>query len=163
MPLTKQQKQKSLESIKTKVTGQKAVVFADFSKVPSKDLFNLRNNLKDSGCDMKIGKKTLIRIAFGQLGISFWKQIKQCTPGQLALILGVEDELAPARISNEFAKKVENFKILGGIFENKFINKDKVITLASIPPKPELLGRLVGSIASPMSSFVRVLDKIATR
>jgi len=82
-------------------------------------------------------------------------------PGQLALVFGIEDEIAPARISNQFAKAHENFKILGGIFEKRFIDKTKVLELASIPPRNELLGRLVGSIYSPVSSFVRVLNKIS--
>ena len=72
----------------------------------------------------------------------------------------MEDEVAPARISNQFAKTNENFKILGGIFENRFIEKERVLVLANIPSRNELLGRLVGSIASPMSSLARVLDKI---
>jgi large subunit ribosomal protein L10 len=158
--LTKEQKQKQIKDIKERVANQKSMIFVDFEKVPSKDMFDLRKSLKEAGCNLKIAKKTLIRIAFGQSNISFWSKIKSAVPGQLALVLGIEDEIAPARISNQFAKKHENFKILGGIFENKFIDREKVLSLATIPPRNELLSRLVGSIFSPMSGFVRVLDKI---
>jgi large subunit ribosomal protein L10 len=163
MALTKEQKTKQIKSIKENVVKQKSMIFVDFAKVPSKDMFSLRKTLKEAGCNLKIAKKTLVRIAFGQSNISFWNKIKKVIPGQLAVVFGVEDEIAPARISNEFAKKQENFKILGGIFESRFIDREKVLVLASIPPRNELLGRLVGSIASPMSSFVRVLDKISKR
>lgn len=161
MALTKAQKTKQIDSIKEKVSKQKSMVFVDFAKVPSKDMFNLRKSLKEAGCNLKIVKKTLARIAFGRSNVSFWNKIKAIVPGQLALVLGMEDEIAPARISNTFAKTHESFKILGGIFENKFIAKEKVLELAQIPPKNELLGRLVGSLASSMASFVRVLNKIA--
>ncbi len=160
MALTKEQKTKQINDIKNKVSNQKSMIFVDFSKVPSKDMFNLRKNLKEAGCNLKIAKKTLVRIAFGQSNISFWNKIKSAVPGQLALVLGVEDEIAPARIANTFAKTHENFKILGGIFENRFIARERVLELAAIPPRNELLGRLVGSLASSMTSFVRVLDKI---
>ena len=172
MALTKEQKQKQINDIKEKVSNQKSMVFIDFSKVASKDMFGLRKSLKEAGCNLKIVKKTLARIAFGQSGISFWNKIKQSIPGQLAVVFGIEDEIAPARISNQFAKKQENFKILGGIFpaqggpasgwENRFefIDRERVLELAAIPTRNELLGRLVGSLSSPMSSFVRVLDKI---
>lgn len=123
-------------------------------------MFSLRKTLKEAGCNLKIAKKTLVRIAFGQSNISFWNKIKAIIPGQLALVFGIEDEIAGARISNEFAKKHENFKILGGIFENRFIDRERVLVLASIPPRNELLGRLVGSISSPIANFVRALDKI---
>jgi len=160
MALTKEKKQKSLADLKEKISKQKSVIFADFSKVNSKDLFDLRKKLKEAGCLLKIGKKTLIRIAFGQSGISFWNKIKNSVPGQLALVFGIDDEIAPARISNQFVKTNENFKILGGIFEKRFIGKEKVLELANIPSRNELLGRLVGSIASSMIGFITVLDHI---
>ena len=160
MALTKAQKTKQIDSIKEKVANQKSMVFVDFAKVPSKEMFSLRKSLKEGGCNLKIAKKTLVRIAFGQSNISFWNKIKSVIPGQLALVFGVEDEIAPARIANEFAKKQENFKILGGIFESRFIDRERVLALANIPTREVLLGRLVGSIASPMANFARVIDKI---
>ena len=160
MALTKEKKQKSIESLKEIISSQKSVFFADFSKVNSKDLFDLRKKLKETGCVLKVGKKTLIRIAFGQSQISFWNKIKKSIPGQLALVFGMEDEIAPARISNQFSKVNENFKILGGIFEGRFIDREKALELANLPTRDELLGRLVGSLSSPITSFVRVLSKI---
>jgi len=160
MALTKEKKKQSLEAIKEKIAKQKSVIFVDFSKVDSAQLFNLRKTLKEAGCALKVGKKTLIRIAFGQSGISYWSKISKSIPGQLALVFGLEDEIAPARLSNQFAKTNENFKILGGIFENRFIDREKVIALGNLPSRNELLGRLVGSMSSSMANFARVLDKI---
>jgi len=160
MALTKAQKTKQIDSVKEKIAKQKSIIFVDFAKVPSKDMFSLRKSLKEAGCDLKVAKKTLVRIAFGQASISFWNKIKASIPGQLALVFGIEDDIAPARITNIFAKKQENLKILGGIFENRFIDKERVLVLANIPTRNELLSRLVGSLSSSMASFVRVLDKI---
>ncbi|MDO8486187.1 MAG: 50S ribosomal protein L10 [Candidatus Staskawiczbacteria bacterium] len=158
MALVKEKKQKALKDLKENISKQKSVIFVDFSKVNSKDLFSLRKKLKEAGCALKVGKKTLIRIALGQSNISFWNKIKSNIPGQLALVFGIEDELSPAKISNQFSKTNENFKILGGIFENRFIEKEKVLALANLPSREELLGKIVGSIASPMSGFMNVLQ-----
>jgi len=160
MALTKAQKTKQIGSIKEKVAQQKSVIFLDFSKVPSKDMFGLRKALKEAGCSLKVAKKTLVRIAFGQSNISYWNKMKSVIPGQLALAFGIEDEIAPARISNIFAKTQENLKILGGIFESRFIDREKVLVLANLPTRNELLSRLVGSLSSSTTKFVRVLDKI---
>lgn len=158
MALTKEQKQKQIADIEEKLSEQKSMVFVDFSNVSSKDIFGLRKSLKESGCNFKIVKKTLARIAFGRSNISFWNKIKSAVPGQLALVLGIEDEVAPSRISNKFAKEHENFKILGGIFETRFIEKEKVLVLANLPSRQELLSKMVGSMASPMSGFMNVLQ-----
>jgi len=158
--LTKEKKSKSIHALKETIAKQKSVVFADFSKVNSKDLFRLRKTLKEAGCVLKVGKKTLIRIAFGQSNISFWNKIKESVPGQLALVFGIEDEIAPTRIANQFTKTNENFKILGGIFEKRFIDKERVLVLANIPSRSDLLSRFVGSLTSSMIGFVTVLDHI---
>ncbi len=160
MALTKEKKQQSIADLKAHIAKQKSVIFADFSKVNSKDLFSLRKQLKEAGCNLKIAKKTLVRIAFGQSNISFWNKIKQSIPGQLALVFGIEDEIAPARISHAFTKINENFKILGGIFESRFIDREKALVLANLPSRNELLSKLVGSLSSSMANFVRVLSKI---
>jgi len=160
MALTKEQKIKQIKDVKDKISNQKSIVFVDFAKVPSKDMFNLRRDLKKEGCNLKIAKKTLIRKAFGQSNISFWNKIVSSVPGQLALVLGIEDEITPCRIVNKFAKDHESFKILGGIFESRFVDREKVLVLANLPSRNELLSRLVGSISSSMTNFVRVLDKI---
>ena len=74
------------------------------------------------------------------------------------MVFGVKDEIAPARISNKFAKDHENFKILGGIFENRFIEKDKVLALADLLSREELLQNMVGAITNPLSGFMNVLQ-----
>lgn len=160
MALTKDQKKKVIKDLQDKLSKQKSMVFVDFAKVNSKDIFALRKELKEAGCNLKISKKTLLGLAFGKEKSEIWKKIKENASGQLAVAFGFEDELAPARLSNKFAKSHENLKILGGTFENEFISIEKVLSLASIPTRNELLGRLVGSLYSPVASFVRVLDKI---
>lgn len=160
MSLTKEQKVKQIENLKERVANQKSMIFVDFAKVPSKEMFAFRKSLKEAGCNLKIARKTLVRVAFGQSNISFWNKIKESVPGQLALVFGIEDEIAPARIANQFGKTNENFKILGGIFENRFIDRERALVLANLPSRNELLSRLVGSLSSSMTSFVRVLDKI---
>ena len=48
-------------------------------------------------------------------------------------------------------------KILGGIFDGKFLEKDKVIELAKLPSYQELLARLTRTLQSPISGFTGAL------
>lgn len=156
--LTKEQKKRALEDLKKNIDKQKSIVFVDFSKVNSKDIFAFRRKLKAAGCTLKVSKKTLLGIAFGEKHALIWKQAKGQIPGQLAVVFGIEDEVALAKFSVQFSKENENLKILGGIFENKFIDKAEIVALSSIPSREELLAKLIGSVASPVSGFVNVLQ-----
>ena len=51
----------------------------------------------------------------------------------------------------------------GAVVEGKFYDAKAVQALAEIPSREELLGRLLGSIKSPVSNFARVLNQIAQK
>src|SRR4030042_4366629 len=154
MAQTKEQKQKTIEDLKEKVDRQKSMVFIDFQGVKVKDLSNLRKKIKEVGGQLKVAKKTLINLALKNLGFKLEKDLK----GEIALIFAFEDSISPLKKTYQFSETNENLKILDGFFDGKFIEKEKVLTLAQLPNKEELLARLVGSISSPVSGFLNVLQ-----
>ena len=154
MPLKKEEKKKIVEELKTKIQKQKLIVFFDFSGIKTKDLSELRKGLKESENELKITKKSLAQIAFKGLGFDIdFKRIKS----QLALIFGFKDEILPAKILYHFSQKNPSLKILGGIFQKSFVETEKIVELAELPTREELLAGLVGSISSPISNLVYIL------
>ena len=69
MALTKEQKQKIISELEEKIKEQKAIVFIDFSGIKTKDIFEMRKNLKEAGSQLIVAKKTLAEIAFKQSGL----------------------------------------------------------------------------------------------
>ena len=155
MVLTKVQKEKILEDLEEKIAKQKAMIFVDFTGLRVKDFSSLRKKLKAVGEEMKVAKKTLMGIAFKKAKIEI--ETKKL-PGEAALVFGYKDELMPAKIVYQFSRECPNLKILGGFFGNKFLETEKIIELAKLPTREELLARLVGSISSPISNLVSVLE-----
>ena len=47
--------------------------------------------------------------------------------------------------------------------EGKLYDEKEVQALAEIPSREELLGRLLGSIQSPVTNFARILKQIAEK
>lgn len=155
MPQTKEQKKNIVEKLGKNLKEQKAMVFVDYQGLKASDIFSFKKKLKKTGCTFVISKKTLFKIALKNEGLDFDpKSLK----GQMGLVFGLKDEVSPSRISYRFSKENEKFKILGGYFEKKFIALEDVINLASIPSREELLAKVVGSIAGPISGLVNVLQ-----
>jgi len=159
MALTREQKQKIVEDIKEKVDRQKTMVFVAIEGLKAEELFELRKELKEKDCLLTVVKKTLADKVFKENKID--SNIKEMA-GQLALVFGFKDQISPAKISYNFsrssAKSGKKLRILGGFFENNFINTEEVVSLAKIPSREELLGRIVGSIKAPVANFVNVLQ-----
>ena len=153
---TKQQKETIVKELTDKLSKIKSVVFADYTGLTVTKLTKLRRDLRKQGVDIQVAKKTLIDLSLKKAGITDTDAKKM--PGQLAVVMSYEDEVAPAKIVYGFSRKEERLKILGGILNNIFIDKDGVVGLAKLPSRAELLAKAVGSIAAPLRGMVTVLQ-----
>ena len=81
--------------------------------------------------------------------------------GPTALAVSKTDATAPARILAEFAKKADKLEIKAGIVEGTYYDAKGMNVIASVPSREVLLGRLFGSMQSPITNFARVLNQIA--
>ena len=156
MAKTKEQKKEILDGLKDKVSRSKSVVFTSFDKLGVKDNEDLRNKLRAENSEYLVAKKTLLDLAFQDSEIKDLN-IKDFE-GKIAVVFGYEDEVAPAKIVDEFKKeKEDSIHFIGGILEGKFLSKEEVESLAKIPSKQELYAKIVGSINAPVSGFVNAL------
>ena len=155
MPKTKEQKKLILEELNERIKKQTTMIIVDFTGLKVIEAFDLRKRLKKINAELKVAKKTLIQLALKNNNLD--KNIKEMN-GEIALVFGYQDEILPAKVIYDFSRENEKLKILGGFFENKFQNVEKFIELAKLPSKEELLGKLVGSISSPITGFVRSLQ-----
>ncbi len=152
------QKKKKLiiNNLLDKIKRSQAIYFANFSGLSVPAMNQLRSQLKEQEGEAKIAKKTLIDVAFTHFGqpVDLRKQF----PGSLMLNFAFTDPLGIANVIWKFSKKNEKLQILGGIINGKLISKEEVVQLAQIPSRDVLLGRLVGSLVSPLQQLAYVLN-----
>jgi len=155
MALTKQQKEQIVKSLVEDIQNAKSFVISDYNGLTVNDTQELRQKAKDQGVKFQAVKKTLLNLALEQAKVEGIdpKQLE----GSLSIALGLEDEVAPAKIVAEFAKEHEEVKILSGMLDSKLMSQEEVMALSKIPSKDELLAKVVGSINAPVSGFVNVL------
>lgn len=155
MPLTRDQKQNIINDLESKIEKQKSIVFMDFTGVKVKELAKLREGLKDNGSEMKVAKKSLMEIALKNKGVEL---DSKKLDGEVAMVFGYEDEIAPSKAVYQFSKENQKAKILGGFLENKFYEMADVIKLAELPSKQQLLGMLLGTLSAPATNLVGVMS-----
>lgn len=155
MAITKEKKQVIVQKLEETIGLQKLIVFVAIEKLKAKEMSSLRQILKKEECLLSVIKKTLTGIAFKKVGIEMDLGKLE---GQVAMVFGFKDEVAAAKVIYQFSRKNENLRILGGFLENQFKTKEEIISLAKIESKEVLMAKVVGSIASPISGFVNVLQ-----
>ena len=152
---TKTQKQEKVKELEQYLRDQQGMVFVDVQGIGVKELSLLRNSLKRLGAKFTIVKKTLFQKALQTTGKEFNLKNVQ---GQIAAIFAFEDLLPALKEAKNFTKKQQLFQVKGGYFEGEFQDAKRMLEIANIPSRQELLSRLVGSLASPMSKLTYVLQ-----
>lgn len=160
MAITKDKKVEILGKLRDAAEKSNTMVFVNFHAVPVLLATEIRKNLRDNGVGYFVAKKTLIKKAFGEKG--FAGELPEL-PGEIAVAYG-DDQLAPAKGIYDYQKKnPELLKIVGGVFEGKFVNASEMLNIATIPGRETLYGMFVNVINSPIQGLVIALDALAKK
>ena len=158
MAITKDKKRAIVAKLLGAFKEASSVTFVGFSKLTVMDASRMRRELSQAGVRYFVAKKNLIRLALSQQ--KYEGQIPDL-PGEVAVAWTVDDITAPARSIYEHEKKLKGaIALLGGVFEGAFADKEKIITIATIPSLPVLRGMFVRAINNPLQGLVIALDKI---
>ena len=151
-------KQPVVQEISELITDAKSVVLVDYRGITVDDDTKLRKELRENGVTYKVFKNTMMNFAFKGTDC---EALCDLLEGPNAIAVSKSDATAPARIVAKFAKAAPTLKMLGGVVEGKFYDEKAVAALATVPSREELLGKLLGSIQSPISNLARVINQIA--
>lgn len=158
MAISKQKKEEIVDKLTGALKGAKALVFVNFKNLSVGNTTSMRRDLKGEGVSYVVAKKTLTRRVLDSQ--KFEGEMPEL-PGELALAWS-EDLTAPARGIYNFGKKFPNtLKILGGVFDGKYMNGSEMEEIALIPGIDVLRGKFVNIINSPIQRTAIALNEIA--
>lgn len=149
-----------VDEISAALDGAAAAVVVDYRGLTVEQDTQLRKQLREAGVTYKVYKNTMIR--FAAKGTAF-EALEPNLEGPTALAVSKEDATAPARILAEFAKKADKLEIKGGVVEDTYYDAKGMQVIATIPSREVLLGKLLGSMQSPITNLARVLNQIAEK
>ena len=149
-----------VDEIKGYVSDAKSAVLVDYRGLTVEQDTQLRKQLREAGVTYKVYKNTLVSRAVE--GTQF-ESLRDVLEGPNAFAISTTDATAPARVLAEFAKKADKLELKGGVVEGTYYDAAGIGVIASIPSREVLLGRLLGSMQSPITNFARVLNQIAEK
>jgi large subunit ribosomal protein L10 len=158
MAISKDKKREIIAKLTDAFKEASSISFVGFTKLTVADSSKLRTTLSQDGVKFFVAKKTLIKKALETRG--YTGELPEL-PGEVAVAWTVADVTAPSRGVYEFGKKLKGaIKLLGGVFDNAFVDAPQMTAIATIPPMLVLRGMFVNVINSPIQGLVVALDKI---
>ena len=153
-------KQPIVQAIVEDLTDAQSAVIVNYCGLTVAQDTELRKQLREAGVIYKVCKNTMMKRAFE--GTDF-AQLDEYLEGPNAIAISKEDATAPARILAKYAKQFPALELIAGVVEGNYNDQAGIQALSTIPSREELLGKLLGSIQSPITNFARVLNQIAEK
>lgn len=144
-----------IDVLSESLTRSQLTIITDYRGLSVVALQDLRSRLRPVEAEFKIAKNTLTRIAAERAGI---EGLEPELDGPTAIMFAFGDPVAPAKVISDFARSSRILTVRAGVMNGQVLNAADVEAISSLPPREELLGRLVGMLASPMARTVGVLS-----
>jgi large subunit ribosomal protein L10 len=155
--MNRQDKAQIIEQLHEKAARANIAVVTDFKGMGVEEMTLLRAKLREAGVDYQVVKNTLARLALTDTShVVLNERLKE----NCAVALGYDDPVALAKALSEFAKGSKKLALRYGSLEGKFLDEEGVKQLAMLPSKPELLGKLLGTMNAVPTNFVGVFAAI---
>ena len=153
-----QSKQALVDEIKEKIQGAQSIVLVNYRGLTVEEVTELRKKFREANVDYRVYKNTMMKRAFAGTDC---EELSQHLEGTNAIAISATDATAPARILAKYAKQFPALELIAGVVEGNYNDQAGIQALSQVPSREELLGKLLGSIQSPITNFARVLNQIA--
>jgi large subunit ribosomal protein L10 len=156
----KQYKLDTVASVKDKLSSSKSIVVADYRGLSVSEMTDLRTRLRKEGVELRVVKNRLAKIALSESNMD---PMDAHLKGMTAIAFGMTDPVSPAKVLAGYAKENEKLKIIAGQMDNQVLDIAGINELAQLPSREVLLGRLLGSLTSPVQKLAYGLNQTVAK
>ncbi len=135
-------------------------VVTECSGMPVNQVTQLRKQLRGAQAQMYVVKNTLAGRALEGTPLV---PLQPLFKGQLALVLGYDEPVMPAKVIRDFIKAErceDKFRIKGGVLDGESLDPARLAAVADLPSKDELLSMVLSAMQGPVRGFVSTLSQI---
>lgn len=155
---TRARKKEDLVALTEQFQNSKSAMVLSFTKLTVARDQEFRNELRETGADYGVVKNTLARLAVK--GTPF-EDVTEHFTGVTSVAWTSDEPMALSKVISKYIKehgKIFEFKT--GIVEGKVVSFDEVKSIASLPSKEELIGKLLYLLNAPAQRLATVLSAI---
>jgi len=155
--LERSKKEQIIAELHEKLGSASAAILTDYKGLTVAEITSLRDSLAVEKVHYQVVKNTLMRLACKQTDASV---LDPMVTGTCAVAIAFGDPAAPAKIIKKFSKSNEKLKLKAGALGSRLIDADQILALADLPPKDELLAKMLGTLNAVPTSLVTVLSGV---
>src|SRR5437899_9048411 len=157
MAVTRADKEAEVQQLERAFKGSDSAIIVDYKGLNVPQVTELRRQLRGAKASYRVVKNTIAKRALK--GTRF-EVLEKFFEGTTAVAYTKADPVALAKTLTTFVKTAPALTIKAAVVQGRAIKPAEVTDLASMPGKPELYARLLGTMQAPMTQLVTVLSAV---
>jgi len=153
----KAEKQQVVVELEEWLRGCEHLIISGYRGLDVKAMAQLRRAIREAGGQLRVVKKTLFQRALGEGDET---GLIQYMEGPVAVTFISEDPLPVLKGMSAFARTHEQLDLKGGWVDGQLLTGGQLNELAALPPREELLGRLLTMLSAPVAQLAAVLQAV---
>lgn len=149
--MPKAEKDSMREELSEFLRSGENVFMAEYYGVGAGGMNVFRKNLKKAGGGCRVFKNSVITAVFSEKP---WSRMLDSVSGPTLLVSAPENPVRAAKVVAGFAEANKGVKLKAAIVESSFLDGGEIPIIAKLPPRDELLSRLLGGFMSPVARFI---------
>jgi large subunit ribosomal protein L10 len=146
-------KRETIAELQAVLAGSRTLIVSEYRGLTVKELAEIRRALRKQDVSYRIVKNRLMRIAAQD---SIGEALSPLLVGPTAIAFG-NDESQTAKAMLDATRPYKVVTITGGVLGDRAITADGVRSLASLPSREVLLGKLAGGMQAPVATLAGLL------
>lgn len=151
-----------LSSLIKKLQIGNDLLFTDYRGLNMVQVQRLRSLLIKEGATITVVKNRIALRALESIGVA-GEEYRTLLSGPTALVYGGSDSLAMLKVLIDFKKEHDLPTMKGAIIDNAFYDAERVIVVAALPSRQQLLTQLVCTAQAPVQQLANLLHTIVSR
>jgi len=153
------EKEVTIAELQERLKASHLAIIANYRGLKVADLRKLRRDLRQVGGQFVVAKNTLLRLAARREGRE--EPFASLLAGPTAVAFATADPVAVAKVITAAASTTRILQVRGAVLDGKALTPEDVAALATLPPREELLAKMLGSLQAPASRLVGTLSGVA--
>lgn len=158
MAVSKDKKLALVNELRELFAAAKGTAVAKYQGISVAELQELRKAARQAGVTIKVVKNRLVRVAMTD-STTYKATDTSALLGQLLYAFSDEEEVAPSKVLDEFAKTHPSLELVAGFSgEGLAQSATDVKALAGLPSKHQLIAEVVAQLLSPVHDTTNALS-----
>ena len=149
-------KRQAVSDLADRIGRATIAIATNFAGLKGAELTQLRRRLREQDVEYRVVKNRLAALAATEAGVEAFRELLE---GSTGIVFGYGEPASVAKALDEHVRQTRSaLQVRKGLMDRTVLTGAQIAALAALPPRDQLVARLLSQMNAPITGLVNVLS-----